>query len=241
MMKKIIGLIACLLLIGLSLKAQDDKKSKINSIKKSDKYIYAEATQATLEEAYVLAEEILYSNINEWVEQNKKMKGAQNIILRNTSDEWNKMDLPRGNMYRAFVYVAKTDIISAENVVVLEKIIDDIPVVAGDEIFSEETVSEETVSVIPVDILTEILNIHLFEDIEPCLVKLKKEDKITDYNKYASVKDVKNYCMIIYNREGRIEALLSAEKDERMNLQTNKIDNLSNYKGCGAICFKIKE
>ncbi|MDR1200019.1 MAG: hypothetical protein LBL58_00100 [Tannerellaceae bacterium] len=236
MMKKIIGIVTCLLLIGFSLNAQDDKKSKINSIKKSDKYIYAEATQPTLDEAYVLAEEILHSNINEWVEQNKKMKGAQNIILRNTSDEWNKVDLPRGDMYRAFIYVAKADIIPADNVTVLEKTTDNIPVVT-----EEETFSEETVSVIPADILTEILGIRLFEDIEPCLVKLKREDKITDYNKYASIKEVKNYCMIVYNREGRIEALLSAEKDERINLRTNEADNLANYKGCGAICFKIKE
>jgi len=235
-MKKIIGIFICLFLVGFSLKAEDEKKYKINSIKKSDKYIYAEATQPTLEEAYALAEEILHSNINEWVEQNKKMRGTQNIILRNTSEEWNKLDLPRGDMFRAFMYLAKTDIIPAENVVILEKKTVDMPVVTEDETFSNERTSE-----IPIDILTEVMNIHVFGDIEPCLIKLKEEDKITDYNKYASIKDVENYCMIIYNREGRIEALLSTGKGERMNLQTNKKDNLSNYKGCGAICFKIKE
>jgi hypothetical protein len=98
-MKKVIGIVACLLLASFSLKAQDEKKSKINSIKKNDKYIYAEATLPTLEGAYALAEEMLHNNINEWAMQTEKMKGNQHLILRNTSEEWNKLDLPRGNMY----------------------------------------------------------------------------------------------------------------------------------------------
>ena len=230
-----------------SLYSQDDKKSMINKVKKSDKYIYAEATLPSLDAAYALSEELLYNNINEWILENKKMNNASNIILRNTSDEWVKIDLPRGNMYRAFVYVAKSDIIPADNVVILEKTevdmdetvdisLDNVP----DEIIPVNEV-ETVADPLSDELQKELLSLKTLDDVGTCLVKLKREGKIVDYNKYAVVKnEVENYYMIVYNQEGKIEAVLGMGKEERINLRTKKMDSQANYKGCGAICFKVK-
>ena len=71
-MKKHISLFLTFILMAcLSAGAQENQaelKSKVNEIKKSPDYIYAETTRETAEEAKSAAEEQLYNNINIWEE-----------------------------------------------------------------------------------------------------------------------------------------------------------------------------
>ncbi|MDL2309534.1 hypothetical protein LJC39_00195 [Parabacteroides sp. OttesenSCG-928-B22] len=246
-----------LILIGVSLffvfciNAQGDKKSVINNIKKSDKYIYAEATMSSKEEAYALAEEILFANINEYIEQNKKTSSA-NIIVRNYRNELTSIDLPRGNMIRAFLYVEKEDILSADNVVILDKKVsppEEVKKITENDLSSQEQTpqpAEEEVtiqerSLLPPEIFEKVTAISVFSEIQNCLESLNKAGKITHYDKYAAIKDNStSYYLIVYNREGQVVALLGQGETKRLNLQTGQEDSLANYKGCGAICFKIK-
>ena len=98
----------------------DEKKREINAIKKNSDYIYAEATMADQQAAIDLAKEILYQNVNEWVAKQKKFASASNLITVNTNYSVEDMTLPRGNWYRAFMYVKKSDIIPAGNVSVMK-------------------------------------------------------------------------------------------------------------------------
>ena len=82
-MKKHISLFLTFILMAcLSAGAQENQaelKSKVNEIKKSPDYIYAETTRETAEEAKSAAEEQLYNNINIWVAHEKDLRGAKHV------------------------------------------------------------------------------------------------------------------------------------------------------------------
>ena len=67
-MRGILFFMAFSLFLGGNVRADnnEDLKKQINQIKKNSQYIYAEVTAATEIEAKDLAEEILYSEINEY-------------------------------------------------------------------------------------------------------------------------------------------------------------------------------
>jgi len=50
----------------------------------------------------------------------------------------------------------------------------------------------------------------------------------------------KDYYLAIYNKEGEVVAVLTPGT-ERINVQTRQTDSEKNYKGCGAIGFKINK
>jgi hypothetical protein len=47
------------------------------------------------------------------------------------------------------------------------------------------------------------------------------------------------YIMVVFNKEGNVEAILS-EGENRVNLLTSAPDQLTNYKGRGAIGVKVR-
>ena len=112
-MKKHISLFLTFILMAcLSAGAQENQaelKSKVNEIKKSPDYIYAEATRETAEEAKSAAEEQLYNNINIWVAQEKKLRGAKQVIVAEAKADYEEYQLQRGNLVRAFLYVKKSE------------------------------------------------------------------------------------------------------------------------------------
>lgn len=115
---------ACLLLPALTISAQtnsnvEEKKKEINSIKKNSQYIYAEATAATEQEAKDLAEELLYQEINEWVATQEKLRQSNELLISDRKELWSNVSLPRGNMFRSFIYVKKSNIQSADNTEVM--------------------------------------------------------------------------------------------------------------------------
>ena len=94
----------------------EEQKKQINEVKKSDKYLYGEATLGDKQSAIDLAKELLYENINKWVSTQKKFATAEKMVTINTNYSIDELTLPRGNMFRAFMYVKKSDIIPATNV-----------------------------------------------------------------------------------------------------------------------------
>ena len=110
----------CFLPVHLMADDLEDAKKEINRIKKSSQYIYSEVTAPDAQGAKDMAEEILFSEINEWVTKQKKLRNSPNIVINNRKELWTSVELPRGNMIRAFLYVKKSDIIPAENTEVIE-------------------------------------------------------------------------------------------------------------------------
>ena len=218
-----------------SQKTIEDKKTEINAIKKSSDYIYAETTMPDQEAAINLATEILYQNVNEWVAKQKKFAGASKVITINTNYSIDNMTLPRGNWFRAFMYVKKTDIIPAGNVAVMkvvQKEPETVEVTPSDPEIKPES---------PEDIIKkQLLECENTGQMSTLLKNLKAEGKITDYQKLNTITSPNEYIIAIFSKEGVIRAILS-EGAERTNLKTGQPDQISNYKGNGAIGIKIKK
>lgn len=108
---------------GFAQKDYAAEKALITKVKRSPgTYVWAEATCRTEEEAKSIAEDVFLQNINEYVASQKKLRGANNIVVNNQKGLQQTVTMPRGsNMHRVFMYVKKNDIIPADNSVVLSK------------------------------------------------------------------------------------------------------------------------
>lgn len=229
-MKRIVLSIVAVLLVAGAAMADDrkDVKAQINSIKKNNQYIYAEATAASAEEAKEFAEEMLYNNINEWVAKQKCMRNSANIVINNKKEVWSSVDLPRGNMFRSFVYVKKSDIIASDNVTVVKN-----------TSLTEATPATSSVEKIISDVAWEVAACSDYSALAAKITDLKTEGRIEKYGRYASLDSPQEYYLAIYNTAGKIVAILSPGQN-RININTKNPDSEKNYSGCGAIGFKVK-
>lgn len=222
--------LCCMMVFALASFSQsvEEQKRKINAIKKSNSYIYAEATLASEQEALDLAQELLYQRVNEYIANKKKFKDAKETVIINQNYASEQINLPRGNMYRAFMFVKKSDIIPSENAVV-----------GRVETKEDEPSTVEFIQDNTEDVITTIRNLRTLEEMRSELSRLKQEDKIASYAKYSELASPENFILIIYNKQGLVKAVLSEGK-QRTNLNTNQPDSISNYKGTGAVGVKLK-
>lgn len=243
-MKKHISLFLTFILMAcLSAGAQENQaelKSKVNEIKKSPDYIYAETTRETAEEAKSAAEEQLYNNINIWVAQEKKLRGAKQVIVTQAKADYEEYQLQRGNMVRAFLYVKKSDIIAADNVRVL-----DVNPLKEDEAKEDEAQqpaadpqpATPAVEISP--LVKELAGIATIQAFGTRIKELKAQGKVGVYGKYKELSDPDNCLLVVYNRQGTVEAVLTAGA-QRYNAATALPDAIANYPGCAAIGFTLK-
>lgn len=229
----VIGILACFCIIpSVAQKTTDEKKKEINVIKKSADYIYAEATMADQQAAMDLAKEILYNNVNEWVAKQKKFAGSDKVVTANTNYTIEDVTLPRGNWFRAFMYVRKKDIIPVENATVSE---------VGNQ-DTEKTAKPVESSIPGLDdpqMVKHFLAVENTVQLSMLLKQLKTEGKIIEFNKYNSLNNPNEYVVFVFSKEGKICAVLS-QGPQRINLKTKQPDQVTNYKGNGAIGVKIK-
>ena len=226
-MRILLSITLCLLaLTAAQAGPTDDVKKEINKIKKSSQYIYAESTAPTEEDARAYAEERLFDEVNKWVSTQKKMKGSANLVVNNRKELWTTLSMPRGtNMYRYFIYVKKKDIIPTDNAVVIAN-------------ESRPAVEEKLQPVLP-EAVTLLAGITDYYAMAEKVKQLKAEGKIEDYGRYASLDDPDECYLIIYNREGKVVAILTPGP-ERLNVKTNQPDGVANYSGCGAIGIEVE-
>lgn len=243
-MKKHISLFLTFILMAcLSAGAQENQaelKSKVNEIKKSPDYIYAETTRETAEEAKSAAEEQLYNNINIWVAQEKKLRGAKQVIVAQAKADYEEYQLQRGNLVRAFLYVKKSDIIACDNVRVL-----DVNPLKEDEA-KDDKAQQPAVDPQPATpaveispLVKELAGIATIQAFGARLKELKAQGKVGVYGKYKELPDPDNCLLVVYNRQGTIEAVLTAGA-QRYNAATTLPDAIANYPGCAAIGFTLK-
>lgn len=202
------------------------------------------------DEAMETALDMLQNEAQRWAQEKKKKNEANaNLVLTNIEQISNRMELPRGNMYRAFVYIKKADVFTAKNMMVTGMETE----TEEKEMPAEEEGLKSTYEIISTpdagnkeqvegqdETIKRLLALKTFEEVQPCLLKLKNEGKVTSYNKYASLPHPEDYVLIIYNRQAEIEAILG-EGNNRINLGTNQPDSVTNYKGRGAIGVKLSK
>lgn len=197
-------------------------KVKINSIKKSTEYVYAEVTQYDEKEAYDMARDILYQRINEYLAKERKKRGTSTRFDSNKKYDIVDLAVSRGDMFRVFLYVKKEDLFSSEN--------EYAPKLLGREPVANDVERE---------VIDELLVLNNFAVMKRRLAELKNEGKILSYKKYSELDNPEQYYLIVFDKQGKILAVLT-KGGKRKNLRTRSYDAISNYKGCGAVGVKIK-
>jgi len=231
-MKQFISL--CLLLICSVIafaQTAEDQKKIINNVKKNDSYIYAETTLADKQEAISLAKELLYQRINEYIAKQKEFRSAKETVVVNQNYVTEEIQLPRANMFRAFVYVKKSDILAVDNATVGS---------ITKEVDTSGSLQEATAHFSAPNVIDELLTLKTLSQLQERLPQLKKEGKIANFASYNKLSNPEEYIIIIYSQEGEVKAVLS-EGRNRTNLVSNTPDNVQNYKNMrGAVGIKVK-
>ncbi len=223
-------------LTGSYAQQTEEQKKEINKIKKSSLYLYAETTMPDKEEAMMTAIDMLKDEAQRWVSEKKKKQETDvdwEVVMTNVTQSYNKIELPRGNMYRAFAYVKKSDVITGKNVIVSDVKMPESEVEEIKEAPDPQPAEQP-------EAIKRLLALKMYDEVPACVETLKKEGLITEYNRYASLPNPDDYVLIIYNRTGEVEAILS-EGAERINMRTLQADGVANYKGRGAIGVKLSK
>jgi hypothetical protein len=225
-----------------------DVTKNINNIKRDTMYIYAEATTKDLNEAYNAARAILEMKVGDWVRVQHPNEAIELCIVK-AKDHLVQLDTRRGDFYRAFVYVRKSDIMPVADkgeVAVFE--VTPVNQDKAQESISSTIISEDASiekNQPPMIEVTndekEMLKVMNFYDIEPYIKGLKSYGKLKGYGKYATMPYNEDCHLFVYDKQGNIAALLRKSGISQYNLNTLKEDNIKNYKNCGAIWFQIKK
>ena len=156
------------------------------------------------------------------------------IVINNRKELVSSLALPRGNMFRSFIYVKKSDVLAVENSEMI-----------GNKTSNGETAAATTTPVVstvtPVyaDEVKQVMACSTFDEVKNLMTKLKSEGKIRHFGGYASLEDPDPYYLAIYNRQYQIVAVLTPGPN-RTNTKTGEEDKVTNYKGCGAVGFVLK-
>lgn len=248
-MKKLllsISFLACCLSFSIAQTASDVAKN-INKVKRDTMYIYAEATMKDINEAYDGARALLEMKVGDWVRAQHPSEGIEVCIVK-AKEHFIQLETRRGDLYRAFVYVRKNDILPVADkseVTVFEVA----PVTQPNQpkaspaiIISEE--APKVVEKAPALELTpeekQMKQIRSFYDVEPYIKGLKGKGVLKAYGKYATMPGSEDCYLFVYDKQGNISALLRKAGNTQYNLNSLKEDNIKNYKNCGAIWFQLK-
>lgn len=242
-----ISLLSCLALSGYAQTA-DDVAKNINKIKRDTTYIYGETTMKDLSEAYNGARAILEMKVGDWVRSQHPDEGIEVCIVK-AKEHFIQLETRRGDFYRAFVYVQKSDILPIADKSEVT-VLDVSPIAVENQakpsiaFGTTEEKLEETVVETPTLELTstekEMRQIRSFYDVEPYINGMKSKGRIKAYGKYATMPEDEDCHLFVYDQQGNISALLRKSGTKQYNLNTLKEDNVKNHKNCGAIWFQMK-
>ena len=115
-MKRILSIAALLCAVSI---AWGQNTKKMNSIKRSAQYIYAEATMETTKEAFEVANDLLLIQVKEYAASKKAFRD-NDILVRNIQSQQDSLQIRRGPMVKVFLYVKKSDVLNVDNVVLVD-------------------------------------------------------------------------------------------------------------------------
>ena len=262
-------LFLCLLMVSSVLFSQNEQQ-EINAIKSDLNYLYATGTSiASEDEATENAKDLLVLEIEQWLKENNTSDIAGYVAK--SRENLAQIMTKRGKLYRVFAYVKKKDILpyyeeekvmvvsyegsqndkhstakpSQESIatpVVVEPVEAPTISVAQDDDAPndvEAIVSEPLYT--PNETEREMLDIKTFIGLNDYINQGREDESIVDVGKYSNLPKSGMVYVFVHNREGKIAACMKVVDGTPTNLSTGKADEITNYKGCGAIWIKLKE
>ena len=226
-------LIYIALLAVLMTLAMDSKLEDINAIKKSSEFLYAEATMPTPAGADSTARQMLHEEIIRWTTE-QLQEPMDSLSALRLCEEADTMMTSRANMFRVFTFIRKNKVSP------MFKLQADESSLLNDSTKKNLMRRFGNQKKIDNGTLQKVMKARNFFELKEIMEPLKEKGEILDYGKYARAKNPDVCYLIIYDPAGNIKAWLDKGKDPRRNLKTQKPDAISNYRGCGAIWFTIK-
>lgn len=253
-------------LVGFAQNTDAKQAAKqINAIKANKKYIYAESTTKDWVEAYSNAKDLLANNIEEWIQSENKNADVKGYVAK-VANNIQEIKTQRGNLYRAFVYIRKSDIMTYEGG-------DDIveSQVAPAQMASDTSLGRDArksrynddvyVTTTPkgdsnqTDAMqSEIAHIepaYHISDTERRMLALTDPSEIQSYlkanaatyGKLATMPQGDECYVLVFSKTNVETCIAHHANGTATNLKTLAPDSIDNYKGkgLGAIWFKVKK
>lgn len=235
-MKKRTVLTALAFIFVLSVFSQESDSKRINSIKRNNQYLYAEATMKDTQEAYETALELLKGYIDEYAQSKRKLESADNLIIRNVETNSQRINMKRGEMTRVFVYVKKSDILPAENPIIIENSSsEDVGEVAPAEVtpITEAPTDGDTSLKLPIawqqQVIDELLECKDLTKAKALLNRMKSEYKIKRSGIRANCRNQADCFWVVGDSDNNLITVLGPGSGQRTNFKSLQKDSLENY------------
>lgn len=231
-MKRILTCLLALLMVATMAWSQGTKK--INSIKRSTQYLYAEATMPTAGEAFEVANDLLLIQIKEYA-GGKKAFEDKDILIRNINSARDSVQLRRGDMVKVFLYVKKSDIQTADNVTLLagdstgkpqEPLapgnVEKVSLPAQEEKVPEAAPAQEGLKLAVAwqqNVVDQLLGAESFSAAKALLSRMKAEYKIKKTGPLASCKNPAESFMLV-GQNGKVATVLGPGSSARTDFRS---------------------
>lgn len=243
-----IVLISLMLMAGIiSVNAQTTAEvaQSINKIKRDTMYIYAEATCNNLDTANLNARILLEMKVGDWVREQHPNEGIEVCIVK-AKEHFVQLETRRGNLYRAFVYVRKNDILPVSDkseVAVFEVQPDSTRTsMIPENIISEDAPVENTNPTVILSVDEKLMvSIKNLSELNTFVGGMRDTQRLNGYGKYSTMPKDKECHIFVCDKQGAVIARFRHQSDNTcINLSTLQPDSVENYQ-YGAIWFQLKK
>jgi hypothetical protein len=239
-MNKIVLIIGFLLSASIVI-AQNEltPKERIMQVMQSEEdYLYADQTSATAEQALERAQSILMQEVESYLKESGE---DVEIIKGIVTEQMVTITIQRGDKYRAFVYVDKSNLgvektMNSLNETVELNLNDSVAVLHEENVESAETDSVQTdesaiTQIEYDDILVKIEGMTSRLQVYDYIQLLKKEGESISFYEHPTINEQMEMYLVLYRRGGKIAAVLTPPDTQgiRHNLTTGEPDSKSNY------------
>ena len=222
-----------------------EKRIRIGEVQQNyELYFRGDATEETPDKALEQALSALMKEIDAFADTARDVWITPNSF----TDKIGRVEMARGDRFRAFVFVKKEDVVTSLSAppAVSEPAptVVETPVSAPPAVSEPAPTEEEAPVSAPkksVSVIEEIKRVQTLSELRPLLVQRKESGEVLDYNRYSVLSDAAMYYVVVFTREGDIVAVLSPGREERVNLKTGMDEKLSKYKGYGAIAVLLSK
>lgn len=196
--------------------------TKMNSIKRSTDYIYAEATMENAEEAYEVATDLLLIQVREYVAESEVHTG-RTIRFEDIRNFVDSLHISRGDMMKTFLYVKKSDIPGGEKLTLPVQDNVKVETVAPKKPEIPHTSTSDATLKLEVswqqDVIDRLLTAGSYSEARAVLSRLKSEFKIKKTGPMMECKNPAEVYLLV-GKEGSLVTVLGPGEDSRTDFKS---------------------